>query len=125
MWKLKLVPSLVSDDGARERDEQKFLPCIYFDTGLYIAKEDPVWGFPRIHASLNDIGGSLRFADWLDIGAGLGWITFDSGKDTHSKFTVTPIRIVARPMLLFYRPALLQRSGDTSERSASLTRRLS
>jgi hypothetical protein len=97
---IALVPSPVRVD--RNDGEKDFLPCIYFDKGLYTAKEDVSRGFPRIHASLNDIGGSVRFKDWLDIAAGIGWITLDGGKETHSKFTATPIRIVARPLVPFF-----------------------
>jgi len=107
-----LVPSPVREDGAR-RDDNRPLPCIYFDKGLYTAKEDVARGFPRIHASLNDIGGSVRFRDVVDAGAGIGWITLDGGTDTHSKFTATPIRIVARPLLFALKPG---HPSDSSRR---------
>lgn len=82
------------------------LSCIYFDRGVFDADRDDIRGFPEIHATLNDIGGSVRLVDGLDIGAGLGWITFSNKEtqNTPSKFTITPLRIVTRPLLLAFPP---------------------
>jgi hypothetical protein len=99
----KLKPSPVAQDSG---NTEKHPPCVYFDKGLFNVDADSIKGFPKIDTSLNDFGGSVRLVDGLDIGGGLGWISFDSG-ETHRKFTVTPIRLVTRPLLLATPPGFL------------------
>jgi hypothetical protein len=81
------------------------LPCVYFDKGWFDVERDDRRGFPEIALGMNDFGGSLRIVDGIDLGAGIGWISFrpqvaGQTEETHRKATVTPIRVVIRPLLV-------------------------
>ena len=62
-------------------------------------------GYPEICVNLIDIGASARLHDGLDIGGGFGWAWFRHDNDatrtevTTRKLTLTPIRVVLRPLL--------------------------
>jgi hypothetical protein len=78
--------------------------CIYFDHASFTAPAEPASeggrGFPEIQAAMSDYGGTVRLVDGLDVGAGMGRISFTVGEQSFSRFTVTPIRVVTRPFLL-------------------------
>jgi hypothetical protein len=76
--------------------------CFYVDVGFFHSEPDPVRNFPRINLKVFEFGGSLRVVDGLDIGAGIGAFVFsrDDNGEGKSKLTITPIRLVTRPILL-------------------------
>lgn len=87
---------------ATSRDDQQKLPCVYYDQAFYDADVDTKKGFPALKVNFWDIGPSVRLFDWLDIGAGVGRISFTpkDTSDTHARFGFTPVRVVVRPLLL-------------------------
>jgi hypothetical protein len=85
-------------NSAQDAWRDRPLGCFYFDTGFFSADADT--RFPAVNANLYDFGGSVRMIDGLDIGGGIGWVNFRTDTSSHSKLTLTPLRIVARPLLI-------------------------
>jgi hypothetical protein len=81
------------------------LLCYYADYGTFVADADAEREFPRVGVTVTDIGPTVRLNDGLDIGGGFGWANFNSepeGGDPvrRTRFALTPIRVVLRPVLL-------------------------
>ena len=89
----------MADDGPGHEDKR--LTCGYVDQGFFHAAANPERGFPSIHAHLTDFGPSVRLHDGVDLGAGVGWVSF-SGKNvnTDRRLTLTPIRLILRPITM-------------------------
>jgi hypothetical protein len=89
----------VADHGPGHIDP-RFI-CGYVDQGFFHASANIQRGFPAIRAHLTDIGPSARLHDGVDVGAGIGWVTF-AGNGVHApaRFTITPIRLILRPITL-------------------------
>jgi len=95
-WK----PSPIAKDSEAH---EEVIVCIYFDRESFHDDADPSRGYPDLRIRANDIGASLRVRDWLDVGAGMGWlsITDTTSDTTRSRFVMSPVRVVVRPLLLF------------------------
>jgi hypothetical protein len=79
--------------------------CGYLDQGFFSADAsppdvDPQQRFPRLRAHMTDIGPSARLHDGIDLGGGLGWVTFSGSGVDKSQMTLTPVRLILRPILL-------------------------
>ena len=96
-------PSPVATDSPSAQQANlapRILPCAYYDHGWYNVDANSTKDFPRLHAGMWEIGASARLFDWLDLGAGLGRISFHpEGNGDHGKATFTPFRVVLRPLL--------------------------
>lgn len=80
---------------------EKALGCVYLDQGFFRADPDPVRGFPQLRAHMTDIGPSARLHDGVDVGGGVGWVTFTGeGIEKKRQVALTPVRLVLRPVLL-------------------------
>ena len=93
------------DVNVLPRHAHERLLCYYADYGFFSAEADAQRGFPKVGVTVTDIGPIVRLNDGLDIGGGFGWANFNSrpeGGDTVKKtrFALTPIRVVLRPVLL-------------------------
>ncbi len=96
---LKLYNESPADHGPGHRDPR--LICGYVDQGFFHAPENAARGFGKISAHLTDIGPSARIHDGVDIGAGIGWVTFSGERvNVPAHFTITPIRLILRPITL-------------------------
>ena len=81
--------------------EDRRLICGYVDQGYFEADANEDRGFPKIRAHLTDFGPSIRLHDGVDIGAGMGWVSFKgTGIDVGRHLTFTPIRIILRPLTM-------------------------
>lgn len=76
------------------------LGCVYFDRGAFDTAADSLRGFPAIDVAHYDVGAAFRLFDGLDVGAGVGRIRFKANGTTRGKATITPLRLVLRPLLL-------------------------
>jgi hypothetical protein len=108
----QVVPFFKSDDakiGPGHRDKR--FVCGYLDFGIFQTPPERIDsvtgqavyrnGFPQVHAFLWDIGPSARLHDGLDIGGGFGRVEFKRpGADGFGRNTITPLRVVMRPVLL-------------------------
>jgi hypothetical protein len=78
--------------------------CIYADKSWFQVDADPHQGYPEVSLTLFDIGAGLRIAGGLDLSAGFGYVGFFTNENNDpapgNRMTITPIRIVARPIVL-------------------------
>jgi hypothetical protein len=82
--------------GAGHAD--KHLICAFTDVVRFSAPADR--GYPDLTATSFDVGTSARLHDGVDLGVGFGRISF-RGADVHEGYwTLTPVRLVIRPILL-------------------------
>jgi hypothetical protein len=88
--------------GPGHKDQR--LICGYIDQGFFNtsgSSTNSERGFSKIRAHLSDLGFSARLHDGIDLGAGMGWVNFSGENVTAgTKFALTPIRLVVRPLLL-------------------------
>jgi hypothetical protein len=102
----KLLPELRALYATEEADrgpghEDRRLVCGYLDQGYFEAAANEDRGFPEIRAHLTDFGPSIRLHDGVDIGAGMGWVSFKGpGIDVGRHLTFTPIRVILRPITM-------------------------
>jgi hypothetical protein len=96
---LDLYKESTADSGPGHRDPRPI--CAYVDQGFFHAAENPARGFGKIRAHLTDVGPSARIHDGVDVGAGIGWVTFSGDRvNVPAHFTITPIRLILRPITL-------------------------
>jgi hypothetical protein len=90
----------LSDRSASHTHPELF--CVFVDQGFFSSPADAARGYPELRAHMTDVGLSVRLIDGLDLGAGVGWLSFrgDRIPATTRKLTLTPVRIVIRPLLL-------------------------
>jgi hypothetical protein len=94
-----LYATAEADRGPGHQDQR--LMCGYVDQGYFEAAANEARGFPGIRAHLTDFGPSIRLHDGVDIGAGMGWVSFKgTGIDVGRHLTFTPIRIILRPIAM-------------------------
>lgn len=117
-WKLSPFGTHSADQTNRRGTTEgaqghPILPCAYVEWVHFKSESDfkgnpdSVAGYPEIHVRQFDIGMSVRLHDALDIGGGYGRIWFRHDDEatgteaTKAKFTITPVRVVMRPLLFF------------------------
>ena len=100
-WKDKVLQhSPIASEGVEANAPIPTLRCLFLDLSRFHADQDPDQGYPALSVWLTDFGGSLRIADGLDIGAGIGVMAFGGDTVPDAKLVLSPIRIVARPIVL-------------------------
>jgi hypothetical protein len=91
--------SAFANDGPGHEEQRVW--CGYVDQGFFNSKVDMERGFPEIRTHLTDIGPSVRLHDGVDLGVGFGWVTFNgTGVTAAPHMTLTPMRLVMRPILI-------------------------
>jgi len=103
MFKTSPIAATRKDYATSPDKSQRKMACVYYDQAFYHTDADTKKGFPELKANFWDVGPAVRLFDWLDIGAGVGRISFtpEGSSDSHAKFGFTPIRVVFRPLYLF------------------------
>ena len=76
-----------------------WLLCLHGDRAKFAADPSDDGVFPRIEVALSEFGASARVHDGLDLGISAGWMTFETDA-RRVRPVFTPVRIVARPVLL-------------------------
>lgn len=71
--------------------------CVYADDATYRPKPTANPGFTKNNVGTQDFGVAVRMNNWLDLGAGIGRLKFQGAG---GRLTLTPVRIVVRPLLL-------------------------
>lgn len=94
---LGLVPGMPSKGATKS--------CFFYDDAAALSVDaDDARGFPKIDVRTHDIGASVPFAQGMfEIGAGMGWISVSPNGSTARRPTVTPLRLVSRPLTLIPR----------------------
>jgi len=72
-------------------------PCFYFD--LRRLRADADGRFKEVDASAYEFGVTFPIRRPIEIGAGLGWIHFESNGASTNQFSGTPLRVVLKPLL--------------------------
>jgi hypothetical protein len=102
--------NIVKDDGSRQYvglfgdkgNRAARRSCYFVDVGPNF-KTDAARPFPAIKIQTYDFGGSFRFWDSIDVGAGFGFFHIDpERRDSSNHFTVTPFRLVMHPGVLAF-----------------------
>lgn len=89
--------------------------CFFFDTRRFRAEEDA--RFYRVDSSVTEFGTSVRLHAAVELGAGIGWMRFNSENPTTTtefegtRLTISFPRLVFKP-LLAAPVARLQNDGD-------------
>jgi hypothetical protein len=96
-----LLEDRFTDFGPGHSDKR--MVCFYVDHARYTAEAQR--GFPAVAANVLDIGPVARLHDGLDIGGGFGRMSFTGQLVNGTRFegsrtTLTPIRVVFRPILV-------------------------
>jgi hypothetical protein len=82
--------------GPGHRDKR--LICGFADFAYYSA--DAGGGFPQLTAKAIDVGFSARLHDGIDLGGGGGRMIFRGDEVKKGYWTLTPVRLIVRPLLL-------------------------
>lgn len=93
--------------------ESRFKTCVYWDWRELTAP--PRAPFAEVSANLIDSGVSFHFNEYFEYGAGLGWAHFATtvkdNKLSVNNLTVTPVRVVFRPLRAFPRLRSKSKAG--------------
>jgi hypothetical protein len=96
----KVLAPVYANESRREGPGHKdrAFVCGYADVARFSA--DAGGGFPQLTATSIDAGPSARLHDGVDVGVGIGRIVFRGSGVKQGYTTLTPIRLVLRPILL-------------------------
>lgn len=92
--------TLIGTDKAQYQHKTK--PCFFLDRHQLSA--DPDARFGKVDLTYWDAGASFQLTRTLEVGVGVGVMHFDSEGVTRNRFTVTPVRVVAKPLYYLLPP---------------------
>ena len=76
-------------------------PCFFVDFRTLATDPDEDNFTKEVHAKALEAGVTFPVRTQLEIGAGVGFIRFTTGDVVTPRFTMTPLRVVFKPLLLF------------------------
>ena len=91
-----ICPTRDSLNG-RTYSPNNWFPCYYAEYHRFRTVEDDNF-FPRVSANFVDFGFTIEVRPQIEIGAGLGWIDFDSGDQSTTRFSITLVRVAVQPL---------------------------
>lgn len=82
-------------------NEEKRVPCFFFDWRGYSNKEDDNFGAGKVTTNWYESGASLRLHEAFDLGFGMGVLHTNANDHGETRFVITAPRLVFKPGILF------------------------